>query len=116
MNEEDRIVMEFITLFPKEGICFIKDDDITDIERPLLVSIGKKFKYPDPIIKPCPFCQSKVEIFEHEVETQSISRPNYMTYDMNCSRKGCYLEHGAGWTFDCKRELIDLWNNRISTK
>lgn len=60
------------------------------------------FNYEDLTLKPCPFCGGKADFFERS--------DGY--FDIGCDTVGCYLEEGADWHNDDKKDLADLWNIR----
>ena len=57
-------------------------------------------------ILPCPFCQSKAEL-----KTVDDGSPKEF-YDVRCTNDDCYLESGAGWSFNSPKHAITYWNKR----
>lgn len=59
-------------------------------------------------LQPCPFCEYPSG-FHIEYDDYG---DRY--FDICCTRKGCYLEHGAGWQFQKNdiKELLRMWNFR----
>ena len=50
-------------------------------------------------IKPCPFCGGEIITLEYA-----------SLCDIKCSKRGCWLEFGAGWQYDNEDKLIQDWN------
>lgn len=59
-------------------------------------------------IKRCPFCSKTAKIID--TSQQLIDNNKY--YDIACGTKGCFLEFGAGYSFETKEEVIKIWNRR----
>lgn len=73
-DAEERIILDFISNFPDENICFISENSYVKIEHPSFELQGSKYIETFNVIEECP-----ISISEMDVESELLLKVNVST-------------------------------------